>query len=258
MESTVDILAQVINRYEQVNKLLCKERGELKRALEDERKKTKSLEKGREELATELDETHELLAESEIERENHPDCKVCAQDTYEQQQNYERIKEQLYKENEELKKENKEMRWSINRLHANEEDDWGKWRTRAIKLEKELKDANKDIQFFKSCGDASRTLLKGEEQKSKSFGRKIVELKEQREANQKLAENWLGDLASYVKKDEKSSQEISRLKRELEAAHTSISKLNERIEELKFERDKRLPVETTGQIGRLMRKPLLR
>jgi hypothetical protein len=33
------------------------------------------------------------------------DCRICGQDTYEQQQNYERIKETLFKENEELTKE---------------------------------------------------------------------------------------------------------------------------------------------------------
>jgi len=49
-----------------------------------------------------LEELEEL--ESEKDKTAIPDCEVCGRDTYEQQQNYERIKEELFIENEELKK----------------------------------------------------------------------------------------------------------------------------------------------------------
>jgi len=140
---------------------LRKEKDQLLEALDGWRKRFEHQERCMEDAKKEIDrlQASEEVALERIELETakvgitSPDCEVCGQDTYEQQQNYERIKEQLYEENAELKKENKEMRWSLTGLHMREEEDWGEWRDKALELEKENKLLVKERDTWKSwCG----------------------------------------------------------------------------------------------------------
>lgn len=77
-------------------------------------------------------------------------CENCSKDIFEQQQNYERIKEQLFRENDEMKAKIKELKFSLESCQAREKDNWS-WKDDAIKLDKELRHQRKDTKFWKQC-----------------------------------------------------------------------------------------------------------
>jgi len=85
------------------------------------------------------------------------DCVACGRDTYEQQQNYERIKEQLSQANEDLQKKAKELQFSLDCSIAREKSDWS-WRESALKAGKELKEMEKEMTFWKHSSEAANAV----------------------------------------------------------------------------------------------------
>ena len=232
------------------------------------------------------------------------DCRACGQDTYEQQQNYERIKEQLYSENEELKRalegEGKELDKAIKLLRKfvtgfDEEQERlaeskiepdtpiEAYKFNSIKKELYIGYLRKgyargyaatlvgvhratvsahmkaDKEFADAVSHAETDAVENYPNSTpKQSNDKIKELQRQLKASETTQQKMAAELIAWAERYEGSLQRIARLKRELDDAHASISREKKRNEQLKLERDERLPVETTEQIGSLMRKPLLR
>jgi Rad3-related DNA helicase len=120
--------------------------------------------------------------ESEIVDAKRRNCLLCSQDIYEQQQNYERIKEELYEENETLrnKLENATKEYEeLKALYKREKDnDWGGWRTRALELEKELRNAKKDIEYQRSCVKAAQYFNEEQKKENKLLNTQVEKFKE--------------------------------------------------------------------------------
>jgi len=130
----------------------------------------KKLHQAEDELIDALAQIEELQDEAEGSI-SHFDCiSFSAQETYEQQQNYERIKEQLYKENDELKAKVKELQFNLRCYDAKEKDNWS-WKEDALRLDKDLRVMEKDRNFWKNSCEASNQL-------NKSLGEKVKTLLE--------------------------------------------------------------------------------
>jgi len=143
----------------------------------------------------ELTEAWELIEQLNEEPSQHNLCEECSKDIYEQQQNYERIKQELFNENEELKKENKELRWNLDCCQAREKDDWS-WRERALKREKDLAEMEKNLSFQKRCHENAKamceTLHEELDIKTQRIDKLLDELKPYREAKMQEIKGRIG------------------------------------------------------------------
>lgn len=147
------------------------------------------------ELTISLERIEELEDESNGEMSQYEICEKCSKDTYAQQQNYEQIKEQLYKENDELKAKVKELRFELDCCQARENDDWS-WREQALQRGKDLKKANHDMSFWKKVFEAAnaecKTLEEEDTIKSQLIDRLKEELKPCMKAKMHEIENQIG------------------------------------------------------------------